>query len=87
MILMHVSSASVSNVGMSFVVLKMKQHLCLEVAIWKFFNKDYRKYPDLCLANSVNATENDSANSGYGAENDWTNWHFSVSRALPTTIM
>ena len=28
---MHVSSASVSNVGMSFVTLKIKQHLHFEV--------------------------------------------------------
>ena len=56
-------SASVSNVGMSFVMLRVKQHLSLEVAIRKFFNKDYGKYQGLCLANSVNAAANDSENS------------------------
>ena len=78
----HVSSASVSNVGMSFVMLKIKQHLRLEVAIEKFCNKDYGKYWDLHLANSINADENDLANSRNVAENDWTDWQFSVSRAL-----
>ena len=56
----HVSSASVSNVGMSFVMFKIKQHLRLEFAIRKFFNKNYGKHRDLCWANSVNAAENDS---------------------------
>ena len=49
----HVSSASVSNIGMSFVVLKKKQHLPLEVAVPKFFNKDYGKYRNLRTTNSV----------------------------------
>ena len=82
----HVSSTSVSNVGMSLVMLKIKQHLrlevALEVAIQKFFNKDYGKYWDLCLANSINVDENDLANSRNAAENDWTDWQFSVSQAL-----
>ena len=39
----HVSSESVRNVGMSFVMLKMKQSLHLEVAIRKFLYKDYGK--------------------------------------------
>ena len=62
----HVSSVSVRNVGMSFVMLKRKQQLCLEVAIWNFFNKNYGKYQYLS-SNSVNATKNDSANSGNAA--------------------
>ena len=44
---------SVSNVGMSFVRLIIKQNLCLEIAMWKFLNMGYRKYRNLCLANSV----------------------------------
>ena len=64
----HVSSASVSNVGISFLILKIKQRLHLEVAIWKFFNKDYGKYRNLSSANSVNATSDDSANSGNAAK-------------------
>ena len=38
---MHVSSAKVGMVGMSLVMVKIKQHLHLEIAIWKFFNNDY----------------------------------------------
>ena len=37
------SSASVSNVGMSFNMLIINQHLYLEIAIQKFFNNGYRK--------------------------------------------
>ena len=40
----HVSSASVSNVGMSFVMLIIKQHLRLEIAMRKFFNIGYGNY-------------------------------------------
>ena len=66
----HVSSASVSNVGMSFLISIIKQHL--EIAIQKFFNNGYRKYRNLHSTNSINAAENDSANSVNVAENDWT---------------
>ena len=34
----HVSSARVSNVGLSFIMLKIKQCLSLEIALRKFFN-------------------------------------------------
>ena len=61
---------------MPFVMLKIKQHLCLKVAIQKFFNKDYGKYQDIRSANSVNMSEMNAA------ENDWTDWQFSVSQAL-----
>ena len=27
----HISSANVRNIGMSFIMLKIKQHLCLEL--------------------------------------------------------
>ena len=37
----HVTSASVSNVGITFVTFKIKQHQRLEFAIRKFFNKNY----------------------------------------------
>ena len=85
---MHVSSASVSNAGMSFVMLKIKQRLSMEVAIRKFFNKDNGKYRNLHYSTNtrgVHTTEEDSANSGNEAENDWTDWQFSVSRALAWT--
>ena len=55
----HVSSASVSNVGMSFVMLIIKQHLRLEIAMRKFFNIGYGNYWNLCWAKSLNAAEND----------------------------
>ena len=67
----QVSSASVINVGISFVMLKINQHLRLEIAIRKFFNNGYKKYQNLLWASSVNA-----------AENDWTDWQFLVSQAL-----
>ena len=66
---MHVSSASASNVGMSFVMLIVKQHLHLESAIWKFFLT-------MMMENTKIFTgQTQSVNSG---ENDW---QFSVSRA------
>ena len=79
---MHVSSACVSNVGMSLVMSKIKQHLFLEIAVWKFFSNGYGKYQDLCSTDSINGAEKDSANSRSAAKNDWTNWQFSVSRDL-----
>ena len=63
----HVSSTSVSNVGLLFVMLKIKQHLSLEVAMRKFF-KVYGKYRDVHSANSINAVEHDSANHGHAAK-------------------
>ena len=44
---MHVSSARVSNVGLSFIMLKIKQCLSLEIALRKFFNNELwlRKIP------------------------------------------
>ena len=59
----HVSSASISNVGMSFFMLIINQHLHLEIARQKFFHNDYGKYRNHHLASSVNVTKNDSANS------------------------
>ena len=59
----HVSSASVINVSISFVMLIINQHLCLGIAIWKFFNNGYGKKRDLHSANSINVTENDLVNS------------------------
>ena len=53
----HVSSASVSNVGLSFIMFNINQHLLLEIAITKFFNNGYGKYQNLHSANSVNAAE------------------------------
>ena len=82
----HVSSASVSNVCISFIMLKIKQHLYLEVAIPNFFKKDYRKFQNLRPADSVNAAKNDLTNSGNVTENDWTDWQFSVSRALMSSV-
>ena len=38
---MHVSSAGVSSVGISLVMLIIKKHLWLEIAIQKFFNNGY----------------------------------------------
>ena len=37
----HVNTASISYVGMSFLILIIKQHLHSEIAIWKFFNNGY----------------------------------------------
>ena len=65
---------------MSFVMLKIKQHLCLEIR--KFFNNGYGKYQALRSSDSLNGAVNDLANSGNVAENDWTDWQFSVSQAL-----
>ena len=78
----QVSSASVINVGISFVMIIINQHLRLEIAKHKFFKNGYGKYRILHSANSVNETENDTANSVNAAENDLTDWQFSVSRAL-----
>ena len=84
---MQVSSASVSNVGISIFTLIINHNLSLEIAKQKFFENGYGKYQNLHLANSVNLTENDSAHSVNVAENDWTDWQFSVSQALLTTFM
>ena len=65
---------------MSFVMLVIKQHLHLEIAILKF--NDDGKYWNFHLANFRNAAKNDSASSINVAENDWTDWQFSVSPAL-----
>ena len=80
----QVSSASVINVGISFIMLIINQHLCLEVAKWKFFHDGYGKCQNLNSANSINGTENTCnwTNSVNAAENDYTDWQFSVSRAL-----
>ena len=43
MILMQLSSASVSNVGKSFFMLIINQHLHLEIALQKCFNNVYGK--------------------------------------------
>ena len=83
----HVSSASVSNVGMPFVMLIIKRHLHLEIAIWKFLNNGYGKYPNLRSIKSLNVAENVSANSVKEAENDWIDWQFSVCLALLGTIL
>ena len=48
----HVRAASVSNVGMSFVMLIIKQHLHLETAIQKFFSNVFGQYRTLHLASS-----------------------------------
>ena len=39
----HMRSASVSNVGMSFITLIISQQLHLEIPIQKFFNNGYGK--------------------------------------------
>ena len=73
----QVSSASVCNVGMSFVMLIIKQHLHLETAIQKLLNNGYRQKRNLHSENSINAAECDLANSVTVSENDWTNRQFS----------
>ena len=62
---------------MSFIMFILKQHLHLEIAIQKFFNNGYRKHRNLRLANYVNAAKMTGQ-----AENNRTDWQFSVFRAL-----
>ena len=80
----HVSWASVSNVGMSFIMLIIKQHLHLKIATWKIFNNGYRKYWNLLSTNSVNATENDSAKS-VKCSQKWLDWLAIFSFSCPGT--
>ena len=65
------SLTSESNVCIKNIMMIIKQHLRLEIAVWKLFNNGYGKYRNLRLANSINADET-----------DWTDWHFSVSHTL-----
>ena len=61
MILCALSSASVSNVGMSFVILIIMQHLHLESAIWKCFLTMMMKNTKISTwqTQSVNSGKND----------------------------
>ena len=74
----YVSSATESNADKSYVILIIKQHLHLEIAIRKIFNNGYRNYRNLNLANIVNEAENDLENTENTAENVCTDWQFSV---------
>ena len=75
----QVSSASVIKVGISILMIIINQHLYLEITKLKFFKNFYGKYWNISSPNSVNVTENDSANSVNAAEKDWTDWQFSIS--------
>ena len=74
---------TISNVGMSFVMLIINQHLHLEIVVRKFFNNGNGKYWNLRLVNSLNVTENDSANSVCIYGQKWLDWLAIFSFLIP----